>query len=78
MALFLKASRKDEVKVGLNLAIDGLSHCSKCYFWVQGEELQGKNGQEVCAVYTFCSSNFVVKDFCVSGCQFYSHLNAHG
>lgn len=43
----LKTPRKDKVKVGLNLVIDLFSRCYKCYFWAEGEELQGKSGQDV-------------------------------
>ena len=77
MALLLKAPRKDEVKVGLNLVIDLVSHCYKCYFWAEGEALQGKGGQDVCTVDTFYSGNFVIKDFNLPCCQLSSHLNAH-
>lgn len=76
MALLLKAPRKDEVKVGLNLVIDLPSRCYKCYFWAEGEALQGKSGQDVCTVDNFCSANFVVKDFNLLCCQLSSHLNA--
>lgn len=43
----LKTPRKDKVKVELNLVIDLLSQCYECYFWAEGEELQGKSGQDV-------------------------------
>lgn len=73
----LKTPRKDKVKIGLNLVIDLLSQCYKCYFWAEGEDLQGKSEQDVCTVDTFCSGNFVVKDFYFPCCQLSSHLDAH-
>lgn len=77
MSLLLKALRNDEVKVGLNLAIDLLSHLYKCYFWTEDEVCQGVSGQDVCTVDAFCSDNFVVKYFNLPYCQLSSHLNAH-